>query len=746
MFRFLPFWTVLLICPLLADVSADENFYALRFEQKPPVINAWGLADRSGGAQQVGPYLSSLVAGEMAVGRIAGPVFTLDADRVVLTLNGHDGPGGGAQKNRIELCDADSGAVLRQMFALGRDDFGEYSWDTADIKGRSVFLAAVDDISQTGFAWLGVQKIDAGIGSVDFSTGVLPPTWKIVPPEQEEKELPIQRITNVPVPSMIFGDRNFESLVPTADSVTIDCGGASVSRVFLLGATTNSHQLLLPGATVDFYYADGQTDRVPLMYGFTLAYMRHQSADAFLWPIGDGARSVLAIAPRQKPLAKIGLTREKGARPKILAITCAAAFSDGAAVPDAMIPAEGVLDGDYAGQLATITVSAADWNTQFDAAEVYRQHGVAYTAEQWQKVEPKTPVLFKRVKIADTAFEAAAIADVSGDGQPDLVSGDFWYEGPEFTKAHKYAAFDFDGNYYDDFSDLPMDVNRDGRVDIVSGGWTGGVLRWLENSENSDTLWPVHEIAKTGPIETSRLWDVDGDGTPEVVPNAGPDVAFYRLDSNTGEFARHVVAAGKSTHGIGFGDINGDGRGDFVNGIGWFEAPADRFGGEWTAHEEFNLGAASVPILVYDVNGDGLADLIYGAAHDYGIFWLEQKAADGRREWIRHEIDLDHSQYHDLILADLDGNGSPELISGKRYHAHCGHDPGAEDPLHLRFWHFNRGRFERHTIDFGPAGVGGGMGIAAAVADVNGDGRADILAAGKEGLYLYINETKPPRR
>ncbi|MBR5626376.1 MAG: VCBS repeat-containing protein, partial [Thermoguttaceae bacterium] len=171
-------------------------------------------------------------------------------------------------------------------------------------------------------------------------------------------------------------------------------------------------------------------------------------------------------------------------------------------------------------------------------------------------------------------------------------------------------------------------------------------------------------------------------------------------------------------------------------------APEDPLAGEWIFHPEFNLESASVPILVCDVNGDDLADLIYGAAHGYGIFWLEQKATDGGREWDLHEIDLDNSQYHELLLADLDGNGAPELISGKRYYAHCGHDPGAEDPLHLRFWHFNRGRFDRHTIDYGPKTTASGLGISTAVADVNGDGKPDLLAPGKEGLYLFINESQ----
>ena len=731
--------------------AAEPQFYAIKHLTAPSTFDTWAIHTRAGAIQNAGPFLSSLARGEQATGRMTGPAFRLNVDKVTFFTCGHDGQGGGAKLNWIGLCDAGTGELLRQSFAPGHDQFREYSWDTADLKGRDVQFVVQDKHTGTAYAWMGVQKVDAGPECrVDFSKGILPEGWKSVAPPVDP-DISTRDIVDGPVPFKFFGFESTHSLVPKTGGLSVACG-PKLDMIYLLGCTTTSNQLLLPGATVDLVYDDGSADHVPLSYGFTLAYMQKkpgQNDGTLLWPVGRGTETILAIRPQAKPVKTIGLTCEKGARPRVVAITCQ--LAEGQPAPEGMIPMDAApLPAEYKKWLATSAVSSADWKSQLDEEAVYRLHGVPYTAARWQAIEPAGPVRFRKVKIADTAFEAASVVDVNKDGKPDIVSGGFWYQGPTFKTAHKYADVDFNGSYHDDFADIPLDCNGDGYVDVVSGGWTGGTQRWFENPKgaSSDELWTVHEIDKPGPIETTRIWDVDGDGIGEICPNAGPDITFYRLDlddsgKGKGTFTRHVVAAGKGAHGLGFGDINGDGRGDFLNPRGWYEAPADPLTGEWIAHEEFNLGMTSVPALVYDVNGDGLADIIYGAGHGYGIFWLEQSKSDDGRAWKEHAIDLANSQYHDLILADLDGDGRPELISGKRYKAHCGHDPGSDDPMHLRYWTIDRrGEFTRHTVDFGPAATASGLGIYGWVQDVTGDNLPDIVAPGKEGLYLFVSEKK----
>lgn len=353
---------------------------------------------------------------------------------------------------------------------------------------------------------------------------------------------------------------------------------------------------------------------------------------------------------------------------------------------------------------------------------------------------------FRKVKLSADRFESAGVFDVNNDGHPDIVCGEFWYEGPDFVRKHRIADLEPYDEYFDDFSTIAMDINGDGYLDFVTGGWWRHTVRWRENPRGLITPWKEHVIAEVGNVETTRAWDVDGDGELEIVPNTpGAPLRVFKLKKNkdgkgTGEFDCYTVWDQNQGHGLGFGDINGDGRGDFVFAHGWLEAPKDPFKGTWTYHKEFDLESASVPILVVDVNGDGLNDLIVGQAHKYGLDWWEQKVdGQGKRSWIKHPIDPWASQYHDLIWVDLDGDGACELVTGQRYRAHNGNDPGERDDIGLYYFKWNGESFTKNVIDYGAPGIASGAGIHFAVADLDGDGRLDIVAPGKDGLFVFFN-------
>lgn len=351
---------------------------------------------------------------------------------------------------------------------------------------------------------------------------------------------------------------------------------------------------------------------------------------------------------------------------------------------------------------------------------------------------------FQKMQVSSETYESVGVFDVDGDGHLDVVSGAFWYEGPEFRARHFIHEVNRQEEYWDHFATIPMDVNGDGRMDFITGGWFEGTLFWLENPGNKGP-WKRHIIDQTGPIETVRGWDIDGDGFPELIPNTpGHPLAYYQLlrdaeGKGTGKFQRIVVDTTAQGHGLGFGEINGDERTDIIVHNGWLEAPESP-AGSWTFHQEFDFADASIPIGVHDVDQDGLHDLIVGQAHDYGLDWYQQQVVDGRRDWIKHPIDPDHSQYHTMEWVDIDGDGTKELITGKRYRAHNGGDPGANDSIGLYYFKWDGTSFRKNTISYGPLGQGKGAGIYFSVADLRKTGRKDIIVAGKDGLYIFFNQ------
>jgi len=344
---------------------------------------------------------------------------------------------------------------------------------------------------------------------------------------------------------------------------------------------------------------------------------------------------------------------------------------------------------------------------------------------------------FQKRQIDLGASETAAFADINGDGKPDIVSGENWYEAPGW-KRHHFRQIPYMNGYVDNFSDLPLDIDGDGRPDIVSCSGFQRSLRWWKNPgpRGGEVTWTAQPIQEGFPIEFAFLVDLDNDGKArEVLPQFGDThapLSWYEVQN--GKFVRHIVSSASYGHGIGAGDINRDGRNDIITPKGWFEAPANPRTDKWTWHAEYDLGTSAGFIYAYDINGDGRNDLITTSAHDYGFFWLEQ-AADHR--WTKHMIDETWSQGHAMTMIDLDADGRPDFLTGKRYMAHDT-DPGAREPLGVYWYQFLKGDdgkvvWVKHIIDYSTR-TGGGMQIPVAA-------HLGFVTAGKSGLFLFENPT-----
>lgn len=370
---------------------------------------------------------------------------------------------------------------------------------------------------------------------------------------------------------------------------------------------------------------------------------------------------------------------------------------------------------------------------------------------------PKTgQIRFEKHLLIKNKNEAIAVADVNQDGKLDLTAGPYWFEGPDWKQHPLRDVSEPNKEFMGNNGEYLYDLNGDGYPDLISGSWFNDKVWRYENPGKEGLAagrkWKEGVVTTGQTANEAMLFeDLDGDGIPELIPDrweANHPVLVVRItpgkDGAPPRFTDFFLnKKGPNGHGMGIGDLNGDGRKDVVLSDGWYEGPAqDPWSKEWTFHKfEKSLGGhESVPMLVLDVNGDGLTDVIHGRAHDYGLLWQEQvKSEDGVIRFKQHLIDDVFSQVHYLAWADLDGDGNMEIITGKRYRAHGDGDPGAHDPVCLmRYeWDPKAKKFERDVISWDD-GVSSGMQIL--IVDLNGDNRLDIAVAGKTGTYVLINK------
>jgi hypothetical protein len=139
-----------------------------------------------------------------------------------------------------------------------------------------------------------------------------------------------------------------------------------------------------------------------------------------------------------------------------------------------------------------------------------------------------------------------------------------------------------------------------------------------------------------------------------------------------------------------------------------------------------------------DVDGDGDADVLCPSPHETGMSWLEQVPGGSEPTFVVHAIAeaADIAEMHAMRLADLDGDGAVEIVTGTRWCAHCTAGD-TDDPAGARVVYFTlvpgpEPRFERFVLD-----DASGVGVALDVADVDADGDLDVVTANKHGLFVF---------
>ena len=244
---------------------------------------------------------------------------------------------------------------------------------------------------------------------------------------------------------------------------------------------------------------------------------------------------------------------------------------------------------------------------------------------------------------------------------------------------------------------MNVDVDNDGKKDLVFGNEKLGQMAWYA------------PVVKAKKVTWKR--------TAISEPNA--------------------KGVGLFSHGLGFGDINGDGRKDVMIRGGWWEAPADLKASPWKWHEA-DLGESCAQMITYDFDSDGDADVVSSSAHEYGVWWYEQKFDSNKNSYfVTHTIDSTFSESHSLVLEDVNRDGLPDLITGKRFFSHQGSGPGGLEPAVLYWFELlkdgqQRPVWVKHLID-----DTSGVGIQFVSDDMNKDGMLDIIIGNKNGVFLF---------
>ena len=379
----------------------------------------------------------------------------------------------------------------------------------------------------------------------------------------------------------------------------------------------------------------------------------------------------------------------------------------------------------------------------------------------------KTAARFRAQRISDYYYGwSMAAGDFNHDGVMDVTVANRVYYGPSFEVSNEiYLAQPYNPakEYGPAMVNFAGDYTGDGWDDVLVVESRPPVL--YVNPKGEKRRWTRYQISPPVISENVAFKDIDGDGKPNPVFAGGNVVQWTAPDpaNPTAPWKVYAVSEpgppGQSIHGVGAGDVSGDGKLDIIVPHGWYEQPAaGPTTVPWTFHQGAfgRIGNAGGEIEVFDVNGDGANDIVTAlAAHGFGLAWYEQKkgAAGAESTWVEHVImgDFAHqnpggvtfSELHALTIADIDGDGVKDIVTGKRHWAHeeSYTDPDPMGPAVLYWFKTVRDPKAPGGARFVPELVHNRSGVGSMVqtADLNKDGKPEILVGSNTGAWIFWN-------
>ena len=386
--------------------------------------------------------------------------------------------------------------------------------------------------------------------------------------------------------------------------------------------------------------------------------------------------------------------------------------------------------------------------------------------------------------------EGASHGDFNQDGHQDVVSGPHMWLGPDFKHRYEYYPAvaptkrlpnDFGFYSNDNFFSFVYDINSDGWPDVLTVGLPNTPAYWYQNPgevfggepPERPVHWERHFVTNRVKNEAPTFADITGDGVPEllmayskhygyVAPNPiAPTLPWIFHKISTEEDIVHHY-----THGLGYGDVDGDGRTDVMHSNGWLQQPRSLEGDpDWEFHPYPFVDRTGTDIwdillkggsnmFAYDVNGDGLNDVVTSLdSHGWGLSWFEQVRSRGKITFREHAImskqakntdnpyGVQFSQLHALELVDIDGDGLKDIVTGKTYRAHDFIDPGArQDPV-VYWFQLTRKDGEAHYVPH-MIDAEAGIGRQLVSGDLNDDGLPDLVVGNKLGAFVFIQKVR----
>jgi hypothetical protein len=376
--------------------------------------------------------------------------------------------------------------------------------------------------------------------------------------------------------------------------------------------------------------------------------------------------------------------------------------------------------------------------------------------------------------VIDTAFraEGVAIADVNKDGKMDVTNGDVWYENPTW-KMHEIRTTknyrDGDKNVYSNsFAVWCDDLNGDGWDDVIVICFPGAPCFWYENPQGKEGHWKAHEIWHSACNETVIYTDLLGTGKrvllmgfqPRGKENEGQMAYFTPGKDPTKTWEMHPVSLPsvpeikegddkrpakivpgtfKFYHGLGVGDINGDGKNDVLVPDGWWEQPTTLTSEPWKFHAT-KMGESCADMYATDLDGDGKNDILCSSAHNFGIWsYLQKPGKDGKASsFLKQDLFPKLvSQTHAMHFKDINGDGLKDMVTGKRWWAH-GPKGDADPNAPAKVYWFEAKKGSDGIVGFTPHEIDddSGIGTQFVVDDFNGDKLLDVVVSNKKGVFL----------